>query len=269
VYSRKHGKEIVQQINVNDGEMYCHPNIYKQFALNSFAQRQYREDGQDLGISWEITPDTDDHYTVQMSSFRQSMINPDHNIDYDADFHEALDDEVKEPVWVESKRNGPICYLPDPSGRFKELNVTHPELVMKLVAMAAGKSRLGKEGEILLQAMFNNAKNLVNPGAVFPGLESINVNPVDIGDHVASAFVTGIEHETQALSAIDSMKVAISKHAKSLTPGKVRIGKGMSLDDLMQVMRDSSVAALRTAVIMKSAKNDSVSNALKAAEAFF
>jgi hypothetical protein len=260
------GMDIVKQVNTFDGEVYCHPNIYKWFNKNSAASRQWRPANSDIGFSWEITPDCDDNYTIQMSSFRQSLMQPS-PYDYEALFREAEDDDCSEPAFIDNnKRKSYNEVLPTPDGHFVELNITPPPRVEKLMLMAAGKPRTGAAGELLLQSMFNNAKTLINPGSLFNGEGGMPVKAVDIADHVVSAFTSGLSAESDVLSALTCMKGVTQRHTDFLAHGRPKLGRGATFSDVMAVFRDFSVKAVKVAVLVNSSRGDSTGASLKAVD---
>jgi len=261
------GQEIVQQTNVVDKGTYCHPNIFKQFFKSTNSERRYRKPESDLGLTWEMTPDSEDHWTIQMNSFKQSLLSKVVQTDWDAAFNEATIQDIKESAWVEKPRSAPIECLPDPSGHFVQLEIVNVELVNRLRVYAAGQSRVGKDGETLLNRLFQNAKTLVEPGTLFPGVEPMSCPPHLIADHVMSAFATDIEREFSTLSTIDSLREVCQQHAGALSGSRLKLNKKSTLHDLLLVLREVGKIGLRLGVTVVSAgPGQSTVSAMKAIE---
>jgi len=248
--SKKHGYEIVQQTNLIDKGTYCHPNIFKQFHKDTNSQRRYRQPDSDLGLTWEMVPDCDDHWTIEMNSFKQSLLSKVVQNDWDADFAEALLDDVSDNKWVQQPKGAPITVIPTTSGRFLELEVPNLELVERLRVYASGRSRVGKDGQQLLVQMFQNAKTMIQPGSLFPGQTALECKPHLIADHVMSAFITDVEREMQTFDTLSGLRSICMEHNRALSGTMPKITKKSSAAEILLVLREIGKVGLQLGAVV-------------------
>jgi hypothetical protein len=216
---------VVRQKNVKTNSVYYHKDITPFWFKENKHFDIEGTNGQILGdfvsFAWELHFVCDDTWIVEITGSYPSEIDVD-TVDYSQLYALAEQEEefnkratlIQDCVLVE-----PVRILPTSDGKFIELDVVNLELFTALRRKATGRDRRGKPGRELLRELLASAKHLVSPGALLPGQEGLSCPPHLLFDHVISAFITDVVHETNVMKGVSFLHPVLEAHAASLRSG--------------------------------------------------
>jgi hypothetical protein len=217
---------IVKQRNVRTNSAYYHKDItpfwfreQKSFNVNDLPAGS--NDGFGVSFTWELHFVCQDTWIVEIVPFFPDEIDVE-AVDYRMLFEAAEEEErlSRKAHHVQSHNVvEPVRVLPTSDGKFLSLDVVNMELFSALRRKAAGRDRRGKRGQELMRDLLSSAKHLIQPGALFPGQDGLDCPDHLLFDHVVSAFVTDVCHETDVMKAVSFLHPVLEEHAKALHQG--------------------------------------------------
>jgi hypothetical protein len=102
------------------------------------------------------------------------------------------------------------------------IRVTCPELLDYLSIQQVGKPRDTDR----LHDLFSLARSHISNGSDFPGKQNFKVAPRDIAGHVALAYISGIEEETDLLRSLEAYRVWTREHRALCDGAGVHVSDG-------------------------------------------